>query len=235
VKALEVLRAKMSNPDLLLKDLRACLEPSAIGWLDDAMAQAATGTLPQLLRRYTEATRALGAAPLKGVSAVGFGPDWTGVSLERWTVADGGRALMLLARAGGAMGGSFAADATACYENGDAGEQQSWMRAVALLPGARGFLPLVIDTCRTNILPLFESVACENPYPSRYFPELNFNQLVLKALFNGVALARIVGLDSRANDSLARMANDYAAERRAAGRSVPADLGLATTGAHRTS
>jgi hypothetical protein len=225
----------MSNSNLLLEDLRESLEPSAIGWLDDAMAQAATGTLPQLLRRYTEAARALGVAPLKGVSAAAFGPDWKEVPLDRWTVTDGGRALMLLARAGGTMGGSFAADATSCYENGDAGEQQSWMRAVALLPGARGFLPLVIDTCRTNILPLFESVACENPYPSRYFPELNFNQMVLKALFNGVALARIVGLDSRANDSLARMANDYAAERRAAGRSVPADLGLATTGAHRTS
>jgi hypothetical protein len=52
----------------------------------------------------------------------------------------------------------------------------------------------------------------------------------LKALFNKVALARIQGLADRANPELARMASDYAAERRAAGRSVPNDIGLAITG-----
>ena len=83
------------------------------------------------------------------------------------------------------------------------------------------------DTCRTNILPLFESLACENPYPARYFPELHFNQMVLKAMFNSVALARIVGLPERRNAELSRMSTDYAAERTAAGRSVPADIALA--------
>ena len=49
----------------------------------------------------------------------------------------------------------------------------------------------------------------------------------MKALFNGVRLERIVGLGARANAELTRMATDFAAERRAAGRSVPADIGLA--------
>ncbi len=90
-----------------------------------------------------------------------------------------------------------------------------------------GFCSTIIDACRTNILPLFEAVACENPYPAQHFPERNFNQLVLKALFNGVALSRVVGLASRLNADLTRMAGDYADERRAAGRAVPADIGLA--------
>jgi hypothetical protein len=63
---------------------------------------------------------------------------------------------------------------------------------------------------------------------------LNFNQMVLKALFNNVPLARIVGLADRANNELARMANDYAAERRAAGRAIPGDIGLATVTAQRS-
>ena len=70
-------------------------------------------------------------------------------------------------------------------------------------------------------------MACENPYPSQHFPDRNFNQLVLKALFNGVALSRVVGLASRLNAELTRMAGDYADERRAAGRAVPSDIGLA--------
>ena len=105
-------------------------------------------------------------------------------------------ALLLIARRdSGRTGDAFVDDALGCFEQGDAREQQSWLRAIALLPEARsGSCRSVIDACRTNILPLFEAVACENPYPARYFPERNFNQMVLKALFNGVALARIVGL-----------------------------------------
>ena len=116
---------------------------------------------------------------------------------------------------------------SACYEQGDAREQQSWLKAVGVLPAPERFLPLVIDACRSSIQPIFEAVACENPYPARFFPARNFNQLILKALFNGVALSRVVGLSGRLNPELARMATDYAAERRAAGRPIPADISLA--------
>jgi hypothetical protein len=113
----------------------------------------------------------------------------------------------------------------ACYEQGDTREQRSWLRTVASIPCAEVMLPIAVDACRTSIIPLFEAIACENPYPARYFPDRNFNQVVLKALFNGIALQRITGLASRLNPELSRMASDYADERRAAGRSVPADIG----------
>jgi len=48
--------------------------------------------------------------------------------------------------------------------------------------------------------------------------------MVLKAVFAGVALRRILGLAGRRTPELRRMAGDYASERRAAGRSVPVDL-----------
>ncbi|HSP79398.1 MAG TPA: EboA domain-containing protein, partial [Myxococcaceae bacterium] len=69
-------------------------------------------------------------------------------------------------------------------------------------------------------------IACENPYPASHFPEPAFNQLVLKAVFTGVPLARVVGLERRRNPELARMAADCASERRAAGRGIPTDLTL---------
>jgi len=37
----------------------------------------------------------------------------------------------------------------------------------------------------------------------------------------------VVGLETRLNPELSRMARDYAAERTAAGRTVPADIALA--------
>jgi hypothetical protein len=155
-----------------------------------------------------------------------------GVGFDRWTRDDAARALLLMAHrrrleTSGAADQTFVDAAVACFEQGDAREQQSWLRALPLWPEAPAFLPYAIDACRTNIVPVFEALACENPYPAANFPDRNFNQMVLKAMFNNIALARIVALGSRLNAELRRMARDYAAERTAAGRSVPEDIHLA--------
>lgn len=151
-----------------------------------------------------------------------------GVGFERWTRDDAARALLLIEiRNHGRTGDAFVNDALQCFLQGDAREQQSWLRAIALWPEAKAFLPTAIDACRTNIIPVFEALACDNSYPAAHFPERNFNQMVLKAMFNGIGLTRIAGLPSRLNAELSRMARDYAAERTAAGRTVPEDLQLA--------
>lgn len=85
---------------------------------------------------------------------------------------------------------------------------------------------LAIEACRSNVIDVFEAIACENPFPARWFPDPPFNQMVMKAVFSGIALDRVVGLEGRRNGELRRMALDFAAERRAAARSVPADLEL---------
>jgi hypothetical protein len=189
--------------------------------------------LNEILARYTSAARlssganaAAGLSPedASAIRAAGFPAI---VPLTSWTRIDVARYQQLHELSTVLTPAEFAAAAVACFEQGDAAEQASWCRAVSLLPQPEQYLRHVIDACRTNILPLFESIACENPYPAAFFPERNFNQLVLKAMFNGIALARIVGLDRRRNAELARMATDYAAERRAANRTVPADIALA--------
>jgi hypothetical protein len=201
-------------------------------WLEGALEIAAFGELSQLLEVYTVAARRVGPTPFSRDARAIAALDSAAADFrfDRWTLQDAARAIFLLARAEVSPNPEvFVSAALACYEQGDTQEQLSWLRAVGLLPHAERFLFTVIDACRTNILPLFEAVACENPYPARYFPDANFNQLVLKALFNGIALARIVGLSARANVDLSRMAKDYASERLAAGRSVPPDIALATT------
>jgi hypothetical protein len=227
-----VTEASSALQNLLLAILSRRIDGAAASWLSDrARAIAADAAIDSLLVAYAAAGARAGRAPLNldGSEQGRLAAAASGLRGERWTVDDAARAVLLGARRlGNRVGADFVADALACFEQGDSREQQSWLRVVAAWPEAAEFLPAAIDACRTNILPLFESVACENPYPARYFPDLNFNQMVLKALFNAVPVARIVGLDRRRNPELARMANDYAAERRAAGRSVPPDLGLAT-------
>jgi hypothetical protein len=213
---------------LLTNLLRPRVDAAGWTWLD-AMRGRLAGGKPRLalLEAVSGAPRRLGKGRLdlseeEQAAVAAVDPDlW----LARWAVADAGRAWLLHA-ADAAAGRE--PDATslllAAYEEGDSSEQQSWLRALAVLPGPERFLAAAIDSCRTSILPQFEAIACENPYPSRHFPELNFNQMVLKALFNDVALERIVNLHCRFNPELSRMADDYVSEREAAGRSVPADI-----------
>jgi len=198
--------------------------PASLSTISDRqIAQARIVPRAELPALYTIVGRRVGKRPIASSSNASI--DAAG-DVSGWSAADAARLLLLLARADEAPE-DFADAALACFEHGDAGEQISWLRAVSVYPSPGQFLAHVIDSCRTNIVPLFEAIACENPYPAEHFPERNFNQLVLKSLFNNIALARIVGLERRLNADLSRMADDYVSEREAAGRAVPTDIWVA--------
>ncbi len=77
---------------------------------------------------------------------------------------------------------------------------------------------------RSNIGDVLESIMYHNPYPAAQLDQPAWNQLVLKAIFTGKQIQWITGLDERANKELAYILSDYAHERWAAHRSVPAQL-----------
>jgi len=85
----------------------------------------------------------------------------------------------------------------------------------------------MIDLCRTNSTEVLSSLALDNSYPAKYFPEINFNQLILKSMFLGLDISRVENLNGRKNIELSRMAADYKQERINANRSVPKCLALA--------
>ena len=196
-------------------------------------ASAAITSTPDrgaLLEAFTAATRRLGRSRLapsgEEISRLaGAGVSWP---VGTWGADELGRVALLVAAASHWPEAELEALVEECYHRGDGAERQAVLRALPLLPAPERFLEIAVDACRSHIQPLFEAIACENPYPALYFPELNFNQMVLKALFTGVALARILGVEDRVTPELSRMAADYASERRAAGRSVPPDIGQLT-------
>jgi hypothetical protein len=209
------------------------IETASREWL--ARTCAAIGGAPDrgaLLEAFTAATRRLGRARLAPTEEeiarlAGAGVSWP---IGTWGADELGRVALLVAAAAHWPEADLSALVEECYRQGDGAERQAVLRALPLLPGPERFLEIAVDACRSHIQPLFEAIACENPYPARHFPELNFNQMVLKALFTGVALARILGCDGRVTSELSRMAADFASERRAAGRSVPPDIGKLTGG-----
>jgi hypothetical protein len=201
-------------------------DPSGRAWLDRALAAAASGEGGGVLADFTAAARRLGKAPLRIDRQEQVALDEAGVTwpIEEWGLDEAGRVVLLLTLAGGRRGPELESLVETCYRQGDLRERQAVVRTLGLLPAAERFLALGVDACRTHIQPLFEAIACENPYPARHFPELAFNQMVLKALHTGVALDRVLGLRDRVTPELGRMAAGYASERRAAGRSVPPDI-----------
>lgn len=201
--------------------------PTAAAWFVAAFA-----ALDAALDREAFLTAVAGAGRRLGRAAVVPGAEESerlGASgmqplPSSWGLDECGRGALILKALGPLPGASRLALASELFYRGEVRERQALLRVLAYLPQPEGLRDLAIEACRTSVQDVFEAIAAENPYPAAHFPEPNFNQMVLKAVFVGVAVDRINGLDRRITPELARMAADYAAERRAAGRPVPADV-----------
>ncbi|HLH30261.1 MAG TPA: EboA domain-containing protein, partial [Terriglobia bacterium] len=191
----------------LLEILGERLSPEQNAWLHDALSTIGNTTdRDKIASLYTAASHKLGKLRLNLDRS-----ERIDVPIDHWATDDAGRALILLSLTDREPQ-DYAACVQRCYDLGDSREQQSWLRGLAVLPGGELFIETAIDACRTSILSVFEAIACENRYPAAYFPELNFNQMVLKCLFNGIELSRVAGLSHRLNSELTRMATEYAME-----------------------
>jgi hypothetical protein len=221
---------KLARPLLLsvMEDLLGRRARDGAGWLPGALLGASD--LQTFHAAFSRASwhagrSALDLEPGEIDRLRDVGITW---SLGRWALDDFARAALLL-RAGESLDLAVQAEVVdRGYQRGDTRQRQAVLRALPLLPHPERFLAIAVDAARSGVPPLFEAIACENPYPAAHFPALNFNHLILHALVTGVALDLVEGLGARVTPDLVRMANEYAAERRAAGRRVPADLAYIT-------
>ena len=146
--------------------------------------------------------------------------------IQRWTASDAGRALLILQAI--AIAPEIEQEIVQTYfEQGDESEIASLVRVINLLNGAKRYKFHMREVSRTNSKPLYAALAQYNPYPARFYDDHEFNQLVLKALFMGIGIDSVIGLNERANPELSKMCEDYIDERLAAARSLPHDIWLA--------
>lgn len=110
------------------------------------------------------------------------------------------------------------------FETGDMQELKSLYAALPIYPFQDKLAGRAIEGLRTNMTLVFDAVALDNPYPSEYFDERAWNQMLIKSVFLQRPLFLIQHADQRANENLASILIDYAHERWAAGRNVIPEL-----------
>jgi hypothetical protein len=211
--------------DLLGQWLGARLPESAAAWLASGIGRCRTGIADRdLFLLLSLVSRHVGKAPLALTDAelragAASRPGW---NPREWTLDQAVRVYLLCVSTPDGAVMSERLDRLCAA--GDIGELVAYYRGLPLYPDQPRYALRAAEGIRSNMRAVFEAVALRNPYPAEQLNEPAWNQLVLKALFVGIPLHPIVGLDARRNPTLARMLCDYAHERWAASRPVSPEL-----------
>ncbi|MFI6786111.1 EboA domain-containing protein [Nonomuraea sp. NPDC050383] len=170
-------------------------------WVMEACAEV--GRRPEEVgRRFAAAGRRAGRAPLAGARG--------------WRADEAVRAVLLAALPAERL----AERLSLLYAEATAEEKLAVLKALPLLPVGAEVVPLLEDAIRTNDARLL--AAALGP-AARHLDQATWRQAVLKCVFTGVPLDGVHGLAQRADAELAAMLAGFAAERAAAGRTMPAD------------
>lgn len=206
--------------------IRAALPPSALAWVDEKAKSIAAGaedwvffTSFSAVPRYTgKQDLSLDGDALQ--AAADLRTRW---NPQHWSVDQAARSYLVLSLPDQPLA-PYLEKLEKVFNAADIGEAVVLYQTLPLYPHPDKFIDRAAEGLRSNMTSVFEAVALRNPFPAEYFEENAWNQLVLKSCFVGSTLHRIVGLDERANATLATILVDYAHERWSAGRVVTPEL-----------
>jgi hypothetical protein len=208
---------------VLLRIVERGADTSAREWLANILRTIRAGVSADVFHgAFAGTARRLANASFRPMPEEADALSAHGLTVDSWTAARAARTGLL-----SELGLSMQEPVTLVgrlYRTGDNEERIAVLGALPILEAAELYLDVAVEACRTHVTPVFEAIACDNPYPSRHFTEPAFNQMVLKSLFLGVSVSRITGMRARYNIDLVRMLRAYADERRAAGRGISSDV-----------
>ncbi|MFD4421098.1 EboA domain-containing protein [Agromyces sp. NPDC058484] len=194
------------------------------GWIHESVLAIAAEPA-RVAELFPAAGRAVGRDPLA--------PDDDPLGLVHGTLDDRAREELLRATLAALPPQDAARAIDELYRFGDDAERRGVLRGLGAA-GAAGpagpeaapivavGLDLVADALRTNDPRLV--AAALGPFAARHLDQHSWRHGVLKALFMGIPLAAVSGLERRADGELARMVAALVAERRAASRPITDDM-----------
>jgi hypothetical protein len=187
-------------------------------WTINAVSEV-TAEPERIAVLFPAAGRAVGRAPIAPVDDP--------LGLRHGTVDDRARAELVCALLAALPATEAAAQLADLYRHGDDAERRGVLRGlndsrtVCSQVSAVG-VDLVSDALRTNDPRLV--AAALGAFAAEHLDQHGWRHGVLKALFMGIPLDVVAGLEQRADPELARMAAALVEERRAAGRALSDDM-----------
>ncbi|MDB5120757.1 MAG: hypothetical protein JWN56_1975 [Sphingobacteriales bacterium] len=206
--------------------LQRTLNPAAFEWLKEKINQLSSENKSAIFfSAFTAIPRQTAKAlvVLTEQEQLQLAEKGEGFSISNYTVDRLARVYLLLHWLTGDKTNYFKT-ITQLFKAAEMNELVALYGALPLLSYPEEWAKQCAEGIRSNIGTVLEAIMCDNPYPAKYLDEASWNQLVLKAFFTEKPINRIIGLDDRANKSLANTLFDYAHERWAAGRSVEPQL-----------
>ena len=209
--------------DLLRDWLVPALSPQAMGWLDATIERQRSAIDERQL------AIALGLVGRKvGRTELALIPDDLAKAQrvrgrwqpETWSADEAARAAILLATYRGDEA-AFAGRVDRLCATAEITEHIAYLKGFAVFPAPRALHDRAREGVRSSSRPVFEAIACRNPYPSDHFDDAAWNQMVVKCVFVGAPIETISGLHARRNPGGVQMLRDLVSERHAAGRSSP--------------
>jgi hypothetical protein len=218
------------DPDAAVRLLRGWLShrttPEALQWLGGEVDRLRTnGDERRLLIALGLAARKVGRNEL-GLEASDIAAadelraDW---QPQWWSTDEAARVLLLLSTHQG-DDRTFADRVDRLCATAEVTEHVGILKGFAVFPAPTLLLRRAREGARSSIQPVFEAIACRNPYPLDHFDQAAWNQMVVKCMFMGAPLDAISGLAERRNPELIQMLADLAAERHAANRPMPQEV-----------
>lgn len=137
-----------------------------------------------------------------------------------WSTDETARVAILLATYHGDES-AFAARVDRLCATAEITEHIAYLKGFAVFPAPRHLHDRAREGVRSSSRPVFEAIACNNPFPFDHFDDAAWNQMVVKCVFVGAPIETIVGLHERRNPEGVQMLRDLVSERRAAGRPSP--------------
>jgi len=209
--------------DLLSGPLARLLAPAAMEWLNaEIKRQRGAADERRLAIALGLASRKIGRMQLaltddEMAAARRLRAGW---QPELWAADEVARVLLLIASHHG-DDQAFAARVDRLCTTAEVTEYIAYLKGFAIFPAAKLLYGRAREGVRSAITPVFAAIACHNPYPFDHFDADAWNQMIVKAVFNGTPIETIFGLKERRNPEVVQMMRDLISERRAAGRPLP--------------
>jgi hypothetical protein len=209
--------------DLLRRAVARVVPPEARDWFDGEVARQQSGLDERRLgialglvgRKLGRADLALTSDDVAAARKLRQG--W---QPERWSTDEAARVVLLLATYRG-DDKEFAARIDRLCTTAEVTEHVAYLKGLAVYPAPSELHDRAREGVRSSIRPIFDAVACHNPYPFDYFDDAAWNQMVVKCVFVGASIDTIFGLRERRNPEGVEMLRALVSERAAAGRPSP--------------